>query len=221
MQAVAAEARLGAGTWAMAAAASEQDDSAGRGRSRAAVADDGDELALAVAAGRGDREAFARLVERYRRDVYLLCYRFAGNHEDASDLAQEVFVRAWRGLGRFRGRSALRTWLYRIGVNVCLSRTARRELPVDPDAGLESLEVSRASAAEGPADATLRRERAEIVRRAIRRLPPRQRATLVLRVYHELSHEEIARLLGSSVGACKANLVHALAKLRVWLNDLR
>ncbi|HXH06348.1 MAG TPA: sigma-70 family RNA polymerase sigma factor [Vicinamibacterales bacterium] len=212
---------VGPGTWAMAAAAPERESDGGRVEAGAASGRDADELALAAAAGRGDRDAFARLVERYRRDVYLLCYRFAGNHEDASDLAQEVFVRAWRGLPRFRGRSALRTWLYRIGINVCLSRSVRRELPVDPDARLDAMATARADTPEGPAEAVLRRERAALVRSAIRRLPPRQRATLVLRIYHELPHEEIARLLGSSVGACKANLFHALAKLRVWLNDLR
>src|SRR5689334_3380784 len=72
----------------------------------------------------GRREAFDVIVERHRRQVYQLCYRFTNNHEDASDLAQDVFVRAFRGLRGFRGRSALGTWLYRIAVNVSLNRMA-------------------------------------------------------------------------------------------------
>src|SRR3954447_4673658 len=68
--------------------------------------------------------AFDLIVERHRRAVYQLCYRFVGNHEDASDLSQDVFLRAYRGLRRFRGQSSLATWLYRIGVNVCLNRVS-------------------------------------------------------------------------------------------------
>src|SRR6266403_369602 len=76
---------------------------------------DEDQLVAACLAGR--REAFDLIVERHRRTVYQLCYRFVGNHEDASDLSQDVFVRAYKGLSRFRGQSSLGTWLYRIGVN--------------------------------------------------------------------------------------------------------
>src|SRR4026209_2588520 len=72
----------------------------------------------------GHREAFDVIVERHRRHVYQLCYRFVGNHEDASDLAQDVFVRAFKGLRNFKGDSALGTWLYRVGVNACLNRVA-------------------------------------------------------------------------------------------------
>src|SRR5436190_18996161 len=72
----------------------------------------------------GRPEAFDLIVERHRRSVYHLCYRFVGNHEDASDLTQEVFLRAYRGLRKFRGQSSLSTWLYRIGVNVCLNKVS-------------------------------------------------------------------------------------------------
>src|SRR5881397_3234656 len=78
------------------------------------------ELVHACLAGR--RDAFDTIVERHRRQVYQLCFRFVGNHEDASDLAQDVFLRAFRGLRSFRGQSSIGTWLYRIGVNVCLNR---------------------------------------------------------------------------------------------------
>ena len=70
----------------------------------------------------GHREAFDVIVERHQRHVYQLCYRFVGNHEDASDLAQDVFIRAYRGLKKFKRQSSLGTWLYRIGVNVCLNK---------------------------------------------------------------------------------------------------
>src|SRR3954470_5173908 len=81
-----------------------------------------DEQELVAACLAGRREAFDAIVERHRRAVYLLCYRFVGNHEDASDLSQDVFLRAYRGLKNFKGDAALGTWLHRIAVNVCLNR---------------------------------------------------------------------------------------------------
>src|SRR5512143_2182907 len=82
-----------------------------------------------LACQRGEREAFDRLVERYQRDVYRLCYRYVNNHEDANDMAQEAFLKAWRAIGRFRGDSSFATWLYRIAVNACLNHRALRRPP--------------------------------------------------------------------------------------------
>jgi hypothetical protein len=81
-----------------------------------------DERALVAACLENRAGAFDLIVERHRRAVYQLCYRFVGNHEDANDLSQDVFLRAYRGIRAFRGQSTLATWLYRIGVNVCLNR---------------------------------------------------------------------------------------------------
>lgn len=161
----------------------------------------------------GHREAFDVIVERHRRAVYLLCYRFVGNHQDASDLAQDVFLRAYRGLQRFRGQSSLATWLYRITVNVCLSRVGSKQPrtePIDPQQHLD--------AHADPIGDLLRAEQASQVRAAIARLPRKQRATVILRLYHELSHREIAAILGSSVGAVKANFFHALENLKKFLS---
>src|SRR5213075_2146935 len=94
-----------------------------------------DERALVDACLANRAGAFDLVVERHRRAVYQLCYRFVGNHEDASDLSQEVFLRAYRGLKSFRGGSTLATWLYRIGVNVCLNRvTAKKPITEEIDA---------------------------------------------------------------------------------------
>ena len=146
-------------------------------------------------------------MERYQRDVYRLCYRYLGNHEDANDMAQEAFLKAYRGLGSFRGDSAFSTWLYRIAVNACLNfRAARKpalELP-------ETLPDGRVLAGER----LLEEEKQERVRAAVGRLPEKQRATLILKIYHDLTHEEVARILGSTVGTVKANLFHALGNLR-------
>src|SRR5262245_51805827 len=95
---------------------------------------------------RGERAASDRLVERYQRDIYRLCYRYVNNHHDASDLAQDAFLKAYRALGKFRGDSSFSTWLYRIAVNTCLNFRAARRLPADelseqlPDRGPGALD---------------------------------------------------------------------------------
>jgi RNA polymerase sigma-70 factor (ECF subfamily) len=174
---------------------------------------------LVAAALEGDRDAFGVIVERHGRHVYQLCYRFAGNHQDASDLSQDVFIRAFRALRTFKGNAALGTWLYRIAVNVSLNKVSANALQLER---LEALsrahDVRLAADAESAADVLLRGERAARVRAAIARLPKKQRATLILRVYHDLPHEEIARILGSSVGAVKANFFHALNNLKKLLS---
>lgn len=174
-----------------------------------------DERALVDACLAGRTEAFDLIVERHRRSVYQLCYRFVGNHEDASDLAQDVFFRAYRGLRHFRGQASLATWLYRIGVNVCLNRVSVKT-PAKESLDEREHEDTRA---ESATERLLRSERAVRVRAAIAQLPRKQRATLILRMYQELSHQEIANVLGSSVGAVKANFFHALGNLKKLLGD--
>ncbi len=189
--------------WTIAVASPDQE----RGVGELAALDD---QALVAACVGGRKEAFDVLVERHRRAVYLLCYRFVGNHEDAADLAQDVFLRAYRAIGRFRGNSSLSTWLYRIGVNVCLNRVSAKTPVLSP---LD--EVAELSGpAEDPAAAMIRADQAAEVRLAIARLPERQRVTVILRTYHELSHREIAELMGSTVGAVKANFFHAMGSLK-------
>ena len=189
--------------------------------SRAGEAAPTDDLATADDRGlvdaflAGRREAFDVIVERHRRNVYQLCYRFVGNHEDAADLAQDVFVRAFKGLRQFKGQSSLGTWLYRVGVNACLNRLATKRPETEAIDSTQHVDTRVVDPLEG----VLRGERAAAVRMAIDRLPPKQRATLMLRVYQELTHEEIATVLGSSVGAVKANFFHALGNLRRLLQS--
>ncbi len=174
-----------------------------------------DDASLVAACREGQRAAFEVLVARHRRAVYQVCFRFTGSHEDASDLSQETFVRAWRGLTTFRGQAAVSTWLYRIAVNACLNRATARKLETEPLAADRFVDDRW----EDPSAGLIRGERAAAVRRAIARLPARQRATLVLRTYQELSHQQIADILGSSVGAVKANCFHALRNLKKILGS--
>jgi RNA polymerase sigma-70 factor (ECF subfamily) len=174
-----------------------------------------DEHGLVEACLGGHPAAFDVIVERHRRSVYQLCYRFVSNHEDASDLSQDVFLRAYRGLRSFRGQSSLATWLYRIGVNVCLNRVSAKKLQSESIEDRQFVDER----AESASDRLLKNERGARVRAAIAQLPRKQRATLVLRMYHEMSHQEIADVLGSSVGAVKANFFHALGNLKKLLGD--
>src|SRR5262245_11818653 len=168
----------------------------------------------------GTPGAFDVVVERHRRPVYQLCYRFVGNHEDASDLSQEVFLRAYRGLRTFHGGSALATWLYRITVNVCLTRVTAKAPPVVSEP-IEGLQHPADTRTESPSERLLREERASQVRTAIAQLPAKQRAALILRIYHDMSHQQIAQSMGSSVGSVKANVFHALRGLKKHLERLR
>jgi RNA polymerase sigma-70 factor (ECF subfamily) len=178
-----------------------------------------DERALVAACLSNQPGAFDLIVERHRRSIYQLCYRFVSNHEDASDLSQDVFLRAYRGLRNFRGQSSLATWLYRIGVNVCLNRVSAKTPAREPLEGKDAARQLVDHRAESPSERMLRAERSARVRAAIAQLPRKQRATLILRAYHEMSHQEIADLLGSSVGAVKANFFHALGSLKKLLGD--
>jgi RNA polymerase sigma-70 factor (ECF subfamily) len=192
-----------------------QADSRASDRSSNVHLEHADDRALVEEAVAGNRAAFDAIVERHQRTVYQICYRFAGNHADASDLAQEVFLRAYRALGRFKGEASLKTWLYRVAVNACLNKVGSRATRFEP------LDAERHVDTRGePPDEPLRREqRARFVKAGIARLPRKQRATLILRIYHDLPHEEIARILGSSVGAVKANFFHAVNNLKRHLSQ--
>ena len=190
-----------------------QPDAAGPAGAKALA--DLDDAGLVAECLGGRRDAFDVIVERHRRTVYQVCYRFVNNHEDASDLSQEVFVRGWRGLRNFKGQAALSTWLYRIAVNVCLNKVSAKKPETEP------LETDRFedTRAEDPSLGLVRGERALAVRRAIAALPEKQRAALILRTYHDMSHQQIAEILGSSVGAVKANFFHALGNLKKILGS--
>lgn len=174
---------------------------------------DADDRVLVAAFQAGHAAAFDVIVTRHQRRVYQICYRFMHTHEDAADLAQDVFVRAYRGLARFKGDAALGTWLHRVAVNTCLNKLALKRPATEPLEAAPHLETR----GEHPDAALMRSEDAARVRRAIRQLPPKQRATLVLRMYRDMPHQEIADILGSSVGAVKANFFQALANLRKLL----
>ncbi len=175
-----------------------------------------DDAALVAAAIAGDPAAFDVLVTRHRRSVYQVCYRFVNHHEDAADLTQDTFVRAWKALGSFRGQARFSTWIYRIAVNVSLNRVSLKT----PKTDIVDFDLVADQHQPAPGAAIDAAERQAMVRAAVKSLPPRQRAALILRTYHELSHQEVADIVGTSVGAVKANVFHALANLKKRLEPL-
>ena len=160
----------------------------------------------------GDTSAFDRLIQKYQHDIYRLAYRITLSVDDAKDLAQDTFLQAYRALTGFHRRSSFHTWLYRIAVHLCF-HYRKRQSRVEPVAEVP----------EGPGDAAqplqdlLAAEQRQAVSMAIATLPPQQRAALTLRVHHSLSYKEIGMALRCSEGAARANVFHAIQKLRVQL----
>jgi len=179
---------------------------------------DAEDQALVEAFTRGEDSAFTALVIKYREQVYRIARRMLHGHEDASDVAQDVFIRVHRALPGFRGRSALKTWLYRITVNLCLDYARRRGFR-DVLTGLKELEWEPALN-DNPVEEAERNELARTVRGAIDALPPRQRAMVVLRVYQDLPYAEVARIMGCAEGTVKATMFAAMGKLRRTLAPL-
>ncbi|HEY2745113.1 MAG TPA: sigma-70 family RNA polymerase sigma factor [Polyangia bacterium] len=166
------------------------------------------ELALVEACRRGEREAQHAFYEKYRRRVFSLIARIVGP-QDAEELVQEVFLRAYRGLEKFRGDAQLSTWMYRLAVNAALSYATRTQARARRDLGEEALMALPAE--DAPATDPRLRARLE---KALGDLPAGYRAVLVLHDVEGLQHEEIAQILGCRVGTSKSQLHKARAKMR-------
>jgi RNA polymerase sigma-70 factor (ECF subfamily) len=172
-----------------------------------------DEPSLIDASRRGDPEAFASLVVRYQRMIHALTYRMSGSESDASDLAQETFVQAWRKLDEFRGEARFSSWLYRISVNLCLNWKARQAREAQTRS-----EWSDSAIGGGPHDGA--DPRVKFVQEALMRLSAKQRAAVVLTVYNGFKHEEAARLLGCSETTISWRVFAAKGKLKRWLQKM-
>lgn len=166
--------------------------------------------------GRGDDRAFAELVERHRDKLYRVAYRMVGNSDDAFDLVQGTFVRLFTHRGMLRWESRLSTWLYRVLVNLCKNhfRDSRRRGWI-----LGEEKIPERSEKKTVLDSLVSESSRKSLQSAIRKLPEKQRATVVLRIYEELSFEEVAGVLGCSIGTAKSNFHYALKNLAGYLGD--
>ncbi len=173
----------------------------------------------------GDLEAFGELIAPYEKKVYNLAYRMSRDAEEAKDLAQEAFVKAYLALPGFRGEASFATWLFRIVANVCTDALRKRRQQevvslgrqVETSDGEVMLELPDAGA--GPSDVLEDLERQHAVERAVRSLPAEFRLVVVLRDIHGYSYEEIASIAGVNIGTVKSRLNRARQRLRELLQD--
>jgi len=167
-------------------------------------------------AQKGDKSAFSELVNHYYEMVYALAMGILHNRESAKDLTQDVFVKVYGNINKFKGQSKFKTWLYRVAVNQALDQTRKKRptesLDITEDEGVKP-HVPVANPAAGPRDEAARQELKVVFRQALAELSPEHRAILVLREWQELSYEEIAETLNLELGTVMSRIHYARKKL--------
>lgn len=170
----------------------------------------------------GDLDSFNQLVVRWERPIYALAYRVIGREEDARDVAQEAFLRAFRALGGFKGQAKFSSWLYRITLNLCrdwIRRERRAPVSQAPE-GLDIIELAgEAEPSESIEDLVSRKELGRVVEKAMALLPEEQRTAIIMKEYHGLTFQEIADLLDCPLSTVKTRLYQGLTVLRKQLHD--
>jgi RNA polymerase sigma-70 factor (ECF subfamily) len=162
----------------------------------------------------GDREAFNELVQKHQKPLYALVYRMVSNHEDAADILQKTFVKAFTGLSGFERRSSFRTWLYQIAIN--LAKNIYRDRAKVQHVSLDAVVIRKDPRT---LDALIRKQHHHLLLQAVGSLPEKQRMTLTLRVQNGLKFEEIATIMRCSLGTAKANYHHAVQKMKAMLKE--
>jgi len=180
------------------------------------IAEKSDQELLDLTAA-GDQGAFSLLVRRHQGKVFNLAFRFSRDRQDAEELAQEIFFRAWRQARTFRGQSMFATWLYRLAVNVCLNHRQRKKTRPDPLPLTGDIESGTETAAEGFAA----RQKEVLLDRAMAALPARQKMALILASFEGKPYEEIAAAMGVSVPAVESLLFRARKNLAAALRPLK
>jgi RNA polymerase sigma-70 factor, ECF subfamily len=165
----------------------------------------------------GDANSFNELIKRWERPIYALAYRQIGREEDARDVCQETFLRAYRALNGFRGQAKFSSWLYRIALNLCRDwlRRERRTPVVTVSEDVDLIELaSKLEPSESVEDRVARHDLSRAVERAMAVLPEEQRTAILLKEYHGLTFQEIADLVGCPLSTVKTRLYQGLAVLR-------
>jgi RNA polymerase sigma-70 factor (ECF subfamily) len=186
-----------------------------------------DDIALVRRCQKGDALAFEQLVIKYRSKVFSMIYGMVQNEQDAWDLAQEGFIKAWRSIHRFKGQASFYTWLYRIVTNVAIDSLRRKgfKKTAEFDDHIAASEVEPGSKTVPTPDPLPHHglEREEIrqrIEQAISRLSPEHRAVIVMKEIEELQYNEIAEALGCSIGTVMSRLFYARKKLQTLLKDV-
>jgi RNA polymerase sigma-70 factor, ECF subfamily len=172
----------------------------------------------------GDMESFNQLVKRWERPIFALAYRTLGREEDARDVTQETFLRAFRALGGFKGEAKFSSWLYRIALNLCrdwMRKDRRAPLVQIPDGFEVELLAADRQPTESVEDLAARAELSRGVAAAMEKLPPEQRQAIILKEYHGLTFQEIADLMGCPLSTVKTRVYQGLSTLRKQLGEQR
>lgn len=181
-----------------------------------------DETILIQKSQRGDMDAFEQLLLRYEKKVYTIAYKYMGNAEDASDLAQEALIKAYQSIGTFRGESSFGTWIGRITANKCLDELRKRKklqtTSLDEELELEEGSVQKeiVSEQDTPEQHTIRQETVHYVQQKLQQMKEEYRMVLVLRELEGHSYEDIADMLNCSLGTVKSRISRA----RNYLKEL-
>ena len=180
-----------------------------------------DDFALIRKIQAGDHQAFETLINRYQRQVANLIYVTMGNRDDVDDLAQEVFIRVYKSLPRFRFDATFFSWIYRITMNLCIDEIRKKKIRKVLSLDFlteDSIEKDRKDKdPHTPSDDVMTEEKIGVVRSALQRLTPAHRDVLLLREYQDFSYEEIARTLGLSMEAVKSRIFRARAEMKKLL----
>ncbi len=167
----------------------------------------------------GDPAAFEEIYRAYEEMVFNLALRLSGDRERAADLSQEIFLRVYRHLGSFRGHSSLKTWIYRVAINHCRSRLARRRPPSQPGRDDEERLARLADPRRSPEERVVASDRARRVERALTGLPRPFREAVVLRDLEGLAYDEIAEVLGTRLGTVRSRIARGRGMLRAALEE--
>jgi RNA polymerase sigma-70 factor (ECF subfamily) len=178
-----------------------------------------DELKLIQDFNDGDEQAYTQLVLRYKEKIYWIVRRMIPDHDDADDITQNVFIKAYQSLWSFKGDSSFYTWIYRIAINLSLNEIRRKKIRKTFSIDEEIHQIS--STDDLPLEKLEREELTQRIREAIERLPEKQKKVFLLRYYEELPYDEIARILHTSIGGLKANYFHAVKKIGEYLKNER
>jgi RNA polymerase sigma-70 factor (ECF subfamily) len=166
----------------------------------------------------GDTESFNELVLRWERSIYALAYRTLGREEDARDICQETFLRAFRGLSAFKGQAKFSSWLYRIALNLCRDalRRERRTPLIAVQEGIDPAELVSQQLSPAPSveEVVVKADLGRHVASAMRRLPEDQRTAILLKEYHGLTFQEVADIMGCPLSTAKTRLYQGLSVLR-------
>lgn len=186
-----------------------------------------DDLELVARSQKGDTSAFNELVTRYRNRAYAMIYNIVRNEQDAWDLAQDGFLKAWKSINRFRGQSSFYTWLYRILMNVAIDSLRKKQIEggmeFDDQVGLPNIAPGAATAPKSEMEPAARISDKEIRQRideAIAKLSPEHRTAIVMREIDGLEYTEIAEQMGCSLGTVMSRLFYARKKLQALLKDV-